>query len=122
SEHESIANDKWGELPMPRDYQLLQPWTQQLLRLARSGRVGTKRKQDPDSADEDRNDEEAAGEAKANLEDRGYVAKKWKPVPELQLAPEHKHFEFLAKRRRGLPSLYGPEIANGAVVPMRKTQ
>ncbi|KAK4894739.1 hypothetical protein LTR27_007127 [Elasticomyces elasticus] len=122
SEHEANANDKWGDPPMPRDYQLLPPWTQQLLRLARSGKVGTKRKQDPDSADEDRPDEEPAEETKANLEARGYVAKKWKHVPEVQLEPEHKHFEFLAKRRKGLPSLYGPEIAGSAPVPMRKTK
>ncbi|KAK3674341.1 hypothetical protein LTR78_005810 [Recurvomyces mirabilis] len=123
SEEEQKANDKWGDPPMPRDYQLLQPWTQQLLRLARSGKVGTKRKPDPDSMDEDGADEEKTTEvAKANLEDRGYVAKKWKIVPEALLEPEHKHFEFLAKRRKGLPSLYGPEINNGAIVPMRKTK
>ncbi|TKA74248.1 hypothetical protein B0A55_05682 [Friedmanniomyces simplex] len=122
SETEANTNDKWSDPPMPRDYQLLPPWTQQLLRLARSGKVGTKRKPDPDSADEDRPDEEAPEEPKANLEDRGYLAKKWKPVPETLLEPEHKHFEFLAKRRRGLPTLYGHEVADGSVVPMRKTK
>ncbi|TKA42317.1 hypothetical protein B0A54_06766 [Friedmanniomyces endolithicus] len=122
SEHEANANDKWSDAPMPRDYRLLPPWTQQLLRLARSGKVGTKRKPDPDSADEDRPDEEAPEEPKVSLENRGYLAKKWKLVPEPLLEPEHKHFEFLAKRRRGLPSLYGHEVANGAIVPMRKTK
>lgn len=107
---------------MPRDYQLLQPWTQQLLRLARSGKVGSKRKPDPDSMDEDKPEDEVTEEAKANLEDRGYVAKKWKPVPEALLEPEHKHFEFLAKRRKGLPGLYGPEQQNGGAVAMRKTK
>lgn len=122
SENANGEDDKWGEPPMPRDYQLLQPWTQQLLRLARSGKVGTKRKPDPDSMDDDKAEDEIAEEAKTNLEDRGYVAKKWKPVPEALLEPEHKHFEFLAKRRKGLPSLYGPEIQNGAPVLMRKTK
>ncbi|KAH9824530.1 hypothetical protein Tdes44962_MAKER04350 [Teratosphaeria destructans] len=121
SESADGKDDKWAEPPMPRDYQLLLPHTQQLLRLARSGKVGTKRKPDPDSLDEDRPDEEAQDETKANLEDRGYIAKRWKPIPEALLEPEHKHFEFLAKRRKGLPSLYGPDVANGAVVPMRKT-
>ena len=116
------VNDKWADPPMPRDYQLLQPWTQHLLRLARSGKVGTKRKPDPDSMDEDKPEDEANEDAKPNLEDRGYVAKKWKPVPEALLEPEHKHFEFLAKRRRGLPSLYGPEQTSGIPVPMRKTK
>ncbi|KAK5117471.1 hypothetical protein LTR85_008856 [Meristemomyces frigidus] len=122
SENADGKEDKWGEPPMPRDSNLLQPWTQQLLRLARSGKVGTKRKPDPDSMDEDRPDEEAAEDAKSNLEDRGYVARKWKPVPEALLEPEHRHFEFLAKRRRGLPSMYGPELSAAAVVPMRRTK
>ena len=118
----SGEDDKWGEPPMPRDYQLLQPWTQQLLRLARSGKVGTKRKPDPDSMDDDKPEDEIAEEAQAGFEDRDYVTRKWKPVPEAMLEPEHKHFEFLAKRRKGLPSLYGPEIQNGRTVHMRKTK
>ena len=124
SEDAHGEDDKWGEPPMPRDYQLLQPWTQQLLRLARSGKVGTKRKPvEVDSMDEDKPEDEMAEEAKTTFEDRGYVAKKWKPVPEAMLEPEHKHFEFLAKRRKGLPSLYGPAVqAAAAQVPMRKTK
>ncbi|TKA23958.1 hypothetical protein B0A50_06464 [Salinomyces thailandicus] len=121
--------DKWGEPPMPRDSSLLQPWTQQLLRLARSGKVGSgKRKNvssDPlDGMDEDRGEgEEAADDAvKTTLEDRGYVAKKWKAIPESLLVPESKHFEFLAKRRKGLPSIYGAELSAAAVVPMRRTK
>ncbi|PPJ59781.1 hypothetical protein CBER1_04339 [Cercospora berteroae] len=123
SEIEASKDDKWGEPPMPRDFQLLTPWTQHLLRLARSGKVGTKRKQDAD-ADDDKPDDEVAEEdtkPTSNSDDRGYVAKKWKPVPEHSLEPEHKHFNFLAKRRRGLPSLYGPDLQL-ASVPMRKTK
>lgn len=118
-------DDKWGEPPMPRDYQLLNPWTQHLLRLARSGKVGTKRKQESDPLDDEKLEEEAATEdvnAKTSVDERAYVAKKWKPVPEHQLVQEHKHFEFLAKRRKGLPSLYAPDQQNGAVVSMRKTK
>jgi len=115
-------NDRWADPPLPRDSHLLLPWTQQLLRIALSGKWGTKRKSDPDSMDDEKPDEEVHEDAKANLEDRGYVAKKWKPVPEALLEPEHKHFEFLAKRRRGLPSLYAPDVHNGPHVPMRKTK
>ena len=124
TEAEKVEDDKWGEPPMPRDYQLLQPWTQQLLRLARSGKVGTKRKPagDPDSMDEERPEEDGGEETKASLEDRGFVAKKWRQVPEALLEPEHKHFEFLAKRRKGLPSLYAPPVPTGATVVMRKTK
>lgn len=123
-EVQNRADDKWADPPMPRDYQMLQPFTQQLLRLARSGRVGTKRKQDHDIADEDKPEDEQPEEPSkdANIEDRGYVARKWKPVPEHQLEPEHKHFEFLAKRRKGLPSLYGPDQQVGAPIVMRKTK
>ncbi|KJX93643.1 hypothetical protein TI39_contig4278g00017 [Zymoseptoria brevis] len=120
----SGEDDKWADPPMPRDYQMLSPWTQQLLRLARSGKVGTKRKQDLDALDDDKPEDDIAEEANksVNVEDRGYIAKKWKPVPEHLLEPEHKHFEFLAKRRKGLPSLYGPEQQSVLDVPMRKTK
>ena len=63
---------------MPRDSHLLLPCTQQLLRIALSGKWGTKRKSDLDSMDDEKPDEEVHEDAKANLEDRGYVAKKWK--------------------------------------------
>lgn len=124
AETQTNQDDKWGEPPMPRDYQLLNPWTQRLLRLARSGKVGTKRKQEPDALDEDRPEDEATEEANAKntVDDRAYIAKKWKPVPEHALVQEHKHFEFLAKRRKGLPSFYAPEQQNGAAVAMRKTK
>lgn len=130
TEAEKASDDKWGEPPMPRDYQLLQPWTQHLLRLARSGKVGTKRKQataatghDPDSMDEERaEDGDGAEESNENLGERGFVARKWRLVPESLLEPEHRHFEFLAKRRKGLPSLYAPQAQTGAAVVMRKTK
>ncbi|KAK5164298.1 uncharacterized protein LTR77_009993 [Saxophila tyrrhenica] len=124
SDEAGKENDKWAEPPMPRDSHLLHPWTQHLLRLARSGKVGTKRKPDPDMIDDDKAEDEVTEESKnAMVVDRGYVAKKWKPVPEAMLEPEHKHFEFLAKRRRGMPSMYGPEQANAALhVPMRRTK
>lgn len=115
-------DEKWGEPPMPRDSHLLNAWTQQLLRLARSGKIGIKRKHDADAADEEKPEDENAEEGKNDKnEDRGYLAKKWKPVPEHLLEPEHKHFEFLAKRRKGLPSFYGGEQLGGPLT-MRKTK
>ncbi|KAK6407020.1 hypothetical protein LTR95_018595 [Oleoguttula sp. CCFEE 5521] len=110
----AAAQDKWADLPMPRDYQLLLPHTQALLRIARSGKFGAKRKVQVDAdADGDeygeRDDvavvEEVAAKA-ADVESRGFVAKKWQPTPEASLVPEHMHWEFLAKRRKGLPSFY----------------
>lgn len=120
---EEGIDDKWADPPMPRDYHLLTPWTQHLLRLARSGKVGTKRKQDAEM-DEDKPDDDADDDAhhKSTSDDHGYIAKKWKPIPEHALEPEHKHLSFLAKRRRGLLNLYDPDQQNGLVVPMRKTK
>nr|POE89933.1 hypothetical protein CFP56_20402 [Quercus suber] len=115
-------DDRWGESPMPRDFQFLHPWTQQLLKVARSGKISTKRKADPETGDDDKADDEPTDETKHNSEDRGFVAKKWKPVPEALLEPEHKRFEFLAKRRRGLGNLYGVEVQSTSIVPMRKTK
>jgi hypothetical protein len=116
----AVVDDKWGDPPLPRDYQLLSPWTQQLLRLARSGKVGTKRKAGSNNTDEDKPEDNGNEASKIAFDDRGYLAKKWKPVPEQQLEPEHKHFEFLAKRRKGLPSL-GTELQGGPIA-MRKTK
>ena len=122
SEVETGKDDKWGEPPMPRDCQMLSSWTQYLLRAARSGKVGNKRKQDAE-VDEDKPEDEAPDEEtkQSSTDERAYVAKKWKPLPDHSLEPEHKHFNFLAKRRRGLPNLYGPD-QQAVVVPMRKTK
>jgi hypothetical protein len=116
----AVVDDKWGDPPMPRDHQLLAPWTQQLLRIARSGKVGTKRKANTHTAGAEKPEETTQEASKIACDDRGYLAKKWKPVPEQELAPEHKHFEFLAKRRKGLPSL-GTEL-QGVPIATRKTK
>ncbi|KAK6418336.1 hypothetical protein LTR95_017210 [Oleoguttula sp. CCFEE 5521] len=129
------SQDKWADLPMPRDYQLLLPHTQALLRIARSGKFGAKRKVqadvDPDGDDYgDRDDvavvEEVQAKA-ADVESRGFVAKKWQPTPEASLVPEHLHWEFLAKRRKGLPSFYhglATEVAPNGMpqIAKRKTR
>lgn len=116
---------------MPRDYQLLLPHTQQLLRIARSGKLGTKRKAAPDldvegddfgSREDDTQAEENAGKA-SSLDDRVFVAKKWRPTPESALVPEHRHWDFLAKRRNGLPNFYNglvTEVAPNGIPAIAK--
>lgn len=129
------AHDKWADPAMPENFQLLLPHTQQLLRIARSGRYGTKRKNPPDAepdADEftAREEDGLAEELSAkpiHHEEKGFMARKWRQVPESALVPEHLHWEFLAKRRKGLPNFYhgGPTEISTAGIPQiakRKTR
>lgn len=129
------AHDKWADPAMPENFQLLLPHTQQLLRIARSGRYGTKRKTapdaEPDADDFNARDEEALPDdilAKpTQTEEKGFVARKWRQVPEAALVPEHLHWEFLAKRRKGLSNFYhggGTEISSGGMpqIAKRKTR
>lgn len=102
---------------MPKDYQLLPPVSQALLRAARSGEAIKKPAPQPLVEDEKGpgEDDEAEGDV-----DTGLVAKRWAPVPRHLEEPEP---EFLAKRRRGLPSAYnGAQAQNGTTGPMRKTK
>jgi hypothetical protein len=129
------AQDKWADPAMPENSQLLLPHTQQLLRIARSGRYGTKRKIAPDvEPDGDEfNAREEEGLQDDNLvkpahsEEKGFVARKWRQVPENALIPEHLHWEFLAKRRKGLPNFYhgaATEISTSGIpqIAKRKTR
>lgn len=108
------ALDKWADPAMPESSHLLLPHTQQLLRIARSGKYGTKRKTapdvEPDGDDFNAREEEGVPDevlAKpTHTEEKGFIARKWRQVPEAALVPEHLHWEFLAKRRKGLPSYY----------------
>lgn len=129
------ALDKWADPAMPESSHLLLPHTQQLLRIARSGKYGTKRKTapdvEPDGDDFNAREEEGVPDeilAKpTHTEEKGFVARKWRQVPEASLVPEHLHWEFLAKRRKGLPSYYhgvATDIATGGLqqVARRKTR
>lgn len=107
---------------MPRDSHLLSPMSRALLRAARSGCIYIR----PASKDLDDEEKEATDpeeqQSQQNLE-RNFAMRKWATVPKHLEAPE---VEFLAKRRPGLPSLYGATAgtvdgANGSV-PMRKTR
>jgi len=87
---------------MPRDSHLLQPWTQQLLREARKPR-SAKRKAEVAVTTEEKRVDEPGEEPKEGLVSSGWNAKKWGLVPRNL---EEAEFEYLAKRRKGLPSTY----------------
>jgi hypothetical protein len=103
--------DAWPELPMPRDSHMLPEHSQQLLRAARSGRTYK-----PPAPPED--DDEIADEEKEHKEvQTGFTIKKYVKVARHLEASEP---EYLAKRRKGLPSQY---VINGAVQPaLRETK
>ncbi|THZ22730.1 hypothetical protein D6C89_05912 [Aureobasidium pullulans] len=95
----------------------LAPWTQQLLREARRPRLA-KRPQEP--TEDDKPEEEDENEAVQT----GWQSKKWSQVPSHLEKPER---EFLAKRRKGLPSLHTQialQAANAAAssAPTRRTK
>lgn len=102
---------------MPRDSQLLSSMSQALLKAARSAEVTKKAPPQPLLEDDKENaeDDEPAGDF-----DSAFSAKRWLAVPRHLEGPEP---EFLAKRRKGLPSAYTGSIGqvNGAM-PMRKTK
>lgn len=91
------GDNAWPELQMPRDSHLLSPFTQALLREARRPRLA-KRKEPTD--DEKGEDDEETAEKETQT---GFSAKKWSHVPAHLEEPER---EYLAKRRKGLPSLH----------------
>ncbi|KAJ9641490.1 hypothetical protein H2199_005460 [Coniosporium tulheliwenetii] len=112
------GKDAWPEPPMPRDSHLLPEVSQQLLRAARAGRLY----KPAEPANDD--DKENADEEKETKEtQKGFAARKWTQVPRHLEEPER---EYLAKRRKGLPSAYanlsgliGPLVQTGE---MRKTK
>ena len=100
---------------MPKDSHLLPPWSQALLRAARMGQVFRPPAPPVEEDKEPGDDEDADGEIEP-----GFIATKWGLVPRHLEGPEP---EFLAKRRKGLSSLYGTVSgAVGASSQMRKTK
>ncbi|KAL8906397.1 MAG: hypothetical protein Q9207_002058 [Kuettlingeria erythrocarpa] len=102
---------------MPRDSHLLSPMSQALLKAARSSEVAKKLPSQPLLEDDKENgeDDEPTGDVET-----GFMAKRWAAVPRHLEGPE---LEFLAKRRKGLPSAYtGPPGQASAIIPMRKTK
>ncbi|KAL2860233.1 hypothetical protein BJX68DRAFT_80657 [Aspergillus pseudodeflectus] len=110
------------ENPMPRDSHLLAPMSRALLRAARSGCIYI-RQASKDFEDEEKETTDPEEQQVIQNTERNFSMRKWATVPKHMEPPE---VEFLAKRRPGLPSLYGAtagvvEGANGSV-PMRKTR
>ncbi|MCJ1288458.1 hypothetical protein MMC26_007816 [Xylographa opegraphella] len=114
----SIANTwnaGWQELAMPRGSELYPPMSQALLRAARIGQANRTKPTPSEDEKEPGEDDDAEGDI-----DTGYVAVKWSQVPKELEEPE---LEFLAKRRKGLPSVYGGNIGHhGSVSQMRKVK
>ncbi|KAF2819972.1 hypothetical protein CC86DRAFT_374687 [Ophiobolus disseminans] len=103
--------DAWPELPMPRDSHMLPDHSQQLLRAARSGRV-YKPPAPPEDDNEMKDEEEESKEVQI-----GFTIKKYAKVARHLEATEP---EYLAKRRKGLPSQYA---VNGIAQPaLRETK
>lgn len=101
----------WPELPMPRDSHMLPEHSQQLLRAARSGRT-IKPPAPPEDDDNEMKDEETEHKEVSV----GFTIKKYVKVARHNEAPEP---EYLAKRRKGLPSQY---IHGQVQAPLRETK
>lgn len=103
---------------MPRDSSLLLPHTQALLREARRPRLA-KRKQEP--TEDEKGEEEDEGDKDVQT---GWQAKKWSQIPAHLEEPDR---EYLAKRRKGLPSMHTAMALQAAAAavsaaPTRKTK
>lgn len=111
------------ELAMPRDSQLLGASSRALLRAARAGCIYIH--QNTHIADEDEKESGGGDDmtTAAHTMDRSFTSRKWMAIPK-HLEPAE--VEFLAKRRPGLPSLYGGATAvdgsGSGPGPMRRTK
>ncbi|KUL83901.1 hypothetical protein ZTR_06822 [Talaromyces verruculosus] len=109
------ADQQFPELPMPRDSHLLAPHSRALLRAARAGYIYLlPASKDTQSVDERDGPDMEDATTPAVKNERSYTARKWSQIPRHVELPE---VEFLAKRRPGLPSLYGASGAVTAAVP-----
>lgn len=108
-------NLAWPELDMPRDSHLLSEMSQNLLRAARMPQA--KKAVTAPLMEDDKEpgeDEDADGEL-----DTGFIAKRWAVLPKDMEGPEP---EFLAKRRKGLPSIHSGATGAMGTSQMRKTK
>lgn len=97
TDNRPVDRDGWPELPMPRDSHMLPDHSQQLLRAARSGRL-LKPPAPPEDDNEMKDEEEEPKEVQT-----GFIVKKYvKVARHLETAEP----EYLAKRRKGLPSTF----------------
>lgn len=109
---------------MPRDSHLLAPTSRALLRAARAGCIYIRPA--PKQPHQETKEPTTDGEEQQSMHmaDRSFTARKWTAVPR-HLEPAE--VEFLAKRRPGLPSLYGASVmgidgSGEAGAPMRRTR
>ncbi|KAI9819168.1 MAG: hypothetical protein M1827_007324 [Pycnora praestabilis] len=102
-----ISRNLQPELPMPKEAHLLSPMSRALLQAARAGTVN----KPPEKASEE--EKEGGDEDEDGETERGFVAKRWTVLPRHLEGPEP---EYLAKRRKGLPSAY-----SGIVGPLGST-
>lgn len=108
-------DQQFPELPMPKDSHLLAPQSRALLRAARAGYIYLlPASKDTQSVDERDGPDMEDATTPAVKNERSYTARKWSQIPRHVELPE---VEFLAKRRPGLPSLYGASGAVTAAVP-----
>ncbi|KAH6630195.1 hypothetical protein B0J18DRAFT_488019 [Chaetomium sp. MPI-SDFR-AT-0129] len=116
--------DRWAaDLPygMPREFNLLPPHTQELLRAARSGRL-YKRSAPTEEEDADVELDTVKGEKKDwEPPNDGYTVKLWKQVPRnaesqttSHLAKRHKNTVTLASRA-AVPQIAGPTVTRATV-------
>lgn len=113
-DNKPIDKDAWPELPMPRDSHMLPEHSQQLLRAARSGRVYK-----PPAPIEDDNEMKDEEEEHKEVQ-TGFMVKKYVKVARHLEVSEP---EYLAKRRKGLPSQYVPNSVAGVAQPaLRETK
>ncbi|PYI27578.1 hypothetical protein BP00DRAFT_439044 [Aspergillus indologenus CBS 114.80] len=91
------------EHPMPRDSHLLTPASRALLRAARAGCIYI-RQASKEFEDEEKEATDGEEQPLIQSTERNFVTRKWTSVPKHLEAVE---VEFLAKRRPGMPSLYG---------------
>ena len=111
----SMRTAGWKELPMPRGSEMYTPTCQALLRAARIGQVYRPPPPPLEDEKDPGDDEDPEGEI-----DAGFIVSKWSQVPKNLEEPEP---EFLAKRRKGLPSVYGGIVGPlGNSGQMRKTK
>ncbi|QKX63983.1 uncharacterized protein TRUGW13939_11156 [Talaromyces rugulosus] len=101
---EPQADYPFPELPMPKDSHLLAPQSRALLRAARAGYIYLRAPSKESQATEEKEPAETDETANVAKMERSYTARKWSQLPKHVEVPE---VEFLAKRRAGLPSLYG---------------
>ncbi|KAF2641713.1 hypothetical protein P280DRAFT_468266 [Massarina eburnea CBS 473.64] len=113
TESKQLDKDAWPEPPMPRDSHLLPEHSQQILRAARSGRVY--KPPAPPEEDLENGDEEH----EHKVEPQGFAVKKWVKVARHLEEPEP---EYLAKRRKGLPSQYAVGEVSAQPPAMRETK